>query len=526
MTERPWPVIVLTALGAWLAAVPFFIVAAIVLQGALDEPMLALTLGVVMLAGSVAVLRVRQASLFVEQLAVPVMLAALALISWGLFEPLDWRGTTAAMCLIFLGLGVVLPQTWIRVCLGAGAAVLALLAWSQEALWRGDLSGLHPWLSVHGLVAVGLGALGWSHQGGVDAVQSDKGALSPELSDLGTGWAVSTLLVLALWSGMTFLLGAQLGHGSLSSGGSPSSWWVSRDGADLGSACLAMCAVIWLAWRRPWLRQPWCLGLGLVLCALSLFMPALGGVLLMAVASLLAQRWRLAILAALVALWVLGAFYYQLAWPLATKAGVLVLAGAALAALAVWGMKGAQVSPDSPVSSTSAVGVPAWMPVAVSGRAWALGACALAVLLVANGAIWQKERLIRHGQAVFVTLAPVDPRSLMQGDYMALRFSTDEVIRRDDLQDHQGAPVRLVFKLDGQRVATPHRLHQGEALAGDELVIEMVRKHGQWLLVTDAFFFKEGEGARWEGARYGEFRVDAGGKALLVGLRGDKLAPL
>ena len=52
MTERPWPVIVLTALGAWLAAVPFFIVAAIVLQGALDEPMLALTLGVVMLAGS------------------------------------------------------------------------------------------------------------------------------------------------------------------------------------------------------------------------------------------------------------------------------------------------------------------------------------------------------------------------------------------------------------------------------------------------------------------------------------------
>lgn len=54
----------------------------------------------------------------------------------------------------------------------------------------------------------------------------------------------------------------------------------------------------------------------------------------------------------------------------------------------------------------------------------------------------------------------------------------------------------------------------------------MVRKHGRWLLVTDAFYFKEGEGARWAAARYGEFRVDAGGKALLVGLRGDKLAPL
>jgi uncharacterized membrane-anchored protein len=114
----------------------------------------------------------------------------------------------------------------------------------------------------------------------------------------------------------------------------------------------------------------------------------------------------------------------------------------------------------------------------------------------------------------------------MQGDYMALRFATDDVIRRHDLEGREDVPVTLVFKRDGQGVATPTRLHRGETLAGDELVIQMVRKHGRWLLVTDAFHFKEGEGARWAAARYGEFRVNAGGKALLVGLRGDKLAPL
>jgi len=44
--------------------------------------------------------------------------------------------------------------------------------------------------------------------------------------------------------------------------------------------------------------------------------------------------------------------------------------------------------------------------------------------------------------------------------------------------------------------------------------------------VTDAWYFKEGEAERWAAARYGEFRVDANGKALLVGLRGPKLEKL
>jgi uncharacterized membrane-anchored protein len=63
-------------------------------------------------------------------------------------------------------------------------------------------------------------------------------------------------------------------------------------------------------------------------------------------------------------------------------------------------------------------------------------------------------------------------------------------------------------------------------LAQDEVAMEMVLKNGRWILVTDAFYFKEGEGERWALARFGEFRVDAKGKALLVGLRGEGLKPL
>src|SRR5690606_10833586 len=53
-------------------------------------------------------------------------------------------------------------------------------------------------------------------------------------------------------------------------------------------------------------------------------------------------------------------------------------------------------------------------------------ACLLAglllILAVVNVGIWQRERILATGRTVVLALAPVDPRSLMQGDYMALRF--------------------------------------------------------------------------------------------------------
>ena len=45
------------------------------------------------------------------------------------------------------------------------------------------------------------------------------------------------------------------------------------------------------------------------------------------------------------------------------------------------------------------------------------------ILVLINWQIWSKERHLAEGEVVFLELAPVDPRSLMQGDYMALRFA-------------------------------------------------------------------------------------------------------
>ena len=57
----------------------------------------------------------------------------------------------------------------------------------------------------------------------------------------------------------------------------------------------------------------------------------------------------------------------------------------------------------------------------------------VAALGVPAGLVVQKERVVRSGNLVLLPLAPVDPRSLMQGDYMILDYAVT--------RDAQGAVV-------------------------------------------------------------------------------------
>jgi uncharacterized membrane-anchored protein len=57
----------------------------------------------------------------------------------------------------------------------------------------------------------------------------------------------------------------------------------------------------------------------------------------------------------------------------------------------------------------------------------------------------------------------------------------------------------------------------GEVVADGELLLELIPKGGRWIVASDAWYFKEGDAERWTAARYGEFRVSAEGRALLVG---------
>jgi len=160
-------------------------------------------------------------------------------------------------------------------------------------------------------------------------------------------------------------------------------------------------------------------------------------------------------------------------------------------------------------------------------RKWAALTAGIAILMLANYSIYSRERLLAEGRVALLELAPVDPRSLMQGDYMALRFRASDDARRGRARDEEeAADGRIVLELDPQGVARFKRQDDGAPLAADEIRIRYRVRAGELKFATNAFFFQEGDAKLYERARYGEFRVAENGECLLTGLRGEKLERL
>jgi uncharacterized membrane-anchored protein len=152
---------------------------------------------------------------------------------------------------------------------------------------------------------------------------------------------------------------------------------------------------------------------------------------------------------------------------------------------------------------------------------------ALLVLLAVNVSIYGKESVKRDGEVVYIDLAPRDPRSLMQGDYMRLNFQLTRDIEssfRGQSEDRprEGETRVAPIMLDERHVARLAKPGESSVLG----IRYRLRNGGVWL-GTNAFFFEEGQDQRYAGARYGEFRVDRkSGEAVLVGLRDRSMKPL
>ena len=158
-------------------------------------------------------------------------------------------------------------------------------------------------------------------------------------------------------------------------------------------------------------------------------------------------------------------------------------------------------------------------------RKWVVIVSTLVLLVAVNVGIASRERLVERGRIVLLELAPVDPRSLMQGDYMALRFRAADGAGTG-AEALQFADGRLVLAVDARGVGEFRRLDAGAPLAADEAVLRYRIRNGQVKLATNAFFFEEGTGDAYAKARYGEFRVADNGDAILTGLRDKDLVPL
>ncbi len=140
----------------------------------------------------------------------------------------------------------------------------------------------------------------------------------------------------------------------------------------------------------------------------------------------------------------------------------------------------------------------------------------LLVVTVVNFEIYQNEKSIKQGKNIYLRLAPVDPRALMMGDYMSLRYSIESELRGEKYQDS------IVLYLDKNQVAKIDNDKDDK----QKIVIKLTKeRYGARLKLAHRYYFQEGFADRYQKAKYGRFKID-GDKILLVGLADEEFEEL
>ena len=247
--SRPWPVVLLTALGAWLAVIPLLGVIGLLLGELISRGIGTYIVGVLVLAGAVVILRARDIPLFVEQLALPALLVGGGCLAFGLFRDMPPQTAAALLALIAIGIAWAINRAWLRVLLGAAAAALMMMAFlprDSDFFNESNLTGF--WFALHAVFVLWIAA-GWVQYNVLNDGAHARQAAA--LESVSVGWLLATLAGLAFWSGMTFLVGASLGGGVLGEvvrelgPRSDSSWEITA--LQSASILLALSAAAWMA---------------------------------------------------------------------------------------------------------------------------------------------------------------------------------------------------------------------------------------------------------------------------------------
>ncbi|MDF2935040.1 MAG: hypothetical protein K0Q90_413 [Paenibacillaceae bacterium] len=208
--------------------------------------------------------------------------------------------------------------------------------------------------------------------------------------------------------------------------------------------------------------------------------------------------------------------YYDLAWKLLHKSFSLALIGFILLGLTrLYERK-----------QSSASGLPALRSRQKRFTVWVLTGIVLLQVGMMTVQISRSEWLLANGRAIKLELAPVDPRSLLQGDYVVLSYtiSRPEWGEAKLKELEEGAKVTLVLAPDAEDVYQLDRIYEAGGLLKEEEVLIRGKWDGyrSFEYGIEHYFIPEGTGIDLERqARYAEVKVSAKGDAILVRLTGE-----
>ena len=212
----------------------------------------------------------------------------------------------------------------------------------------------------------------------------------------------------------------------------------------------------------------------------------------------------------------LGGFYYQLSIPLLYK-GVLLVSFAVIFAIVTLFLRARYKSP----SQSAVENYPVFKaPIGL------VGVFLIALLGAVNYKVQQFEDVLATGKPVVLKIAPADPRSLMQGDYMVLNYAilsdlqqsqfsseSNETTGIDELSP-SGKKAYILVHLDKNHVAT--FCEEQSEIPTDfkhctPNVYLPIRYKG-WLpeLPSQDYFFAEGKGEYYAQSEYAEYRFKDG----------------
>lgn len=532
--EASWIVTTVSLVGAQFAVWPFLALLALFGERLFFEPPGSFVMSALLIGVAVWGLRQKNGH-FVEHLCFTALLVGLGLLAFSIgnlknFEFRSLNTMLLVLAAVEIAVALVIRVVWVQRLLGFIAALLLMWVYFGP---QGHNDYFMRWMFPSTFNATVLALLWCAWCVLEPRCSAQQPAVSRKVSALGDGVGLA-LLCFALMTSGSVLMGQGLFEGStrtgsadLESAGTTQLFYFSRQ--VLLQLVLVLASAAFLVWRWSLLQSGKRRDLALF-CAvyagllLFAFFTRDGGVVvLVGTIALATGRRRLLALAVLVLLAQLSGFYYALGWPLVEKAAVLVAVGAVLAIfLALLHYHYRQ-----PAASSAAA-------VKTSRTRWATGlivACAVLSLGAINYDVVKKEQVISQGQKIYIRIVPRDPRSLMQGDYMALNFDFPADIRSALDQPDQASRVTqnakralVVAKLDERGIASILRLADSQqSLASGELLLPLKQVGGSWVVVTDAFFFEEGKGGALRTASFGEFRVLPDGRALLVGLADENL---
>jgi hypothetical protein len=480
----------LSLLGALLALVPAVMFVALALGVRVLEGGVGAAVGGLCLIAGVAALRGGAAFGFRQMLGAILSLLGLTLI--GVFAMRHASGATRLVVFGFAALtllaATLTPGRWPRAFFGALTMGFALTGVSLP----------HPRLGVATAALIAATALARV------AARTRATLWRPFLSG-------------AIAAGVAAAIGEAWARQFHGAAGAMRGFALS-DAAALFAGALGLAGLLALLLRAPEGRTPTGRVLALALALLLPFAPMAGLAIFVAATMRLAGASALTTAAALAALIQFGASYYALDWSLATKGLAFMAVGAGLGlALLALAPRRAAAAPAAPAGYGPALAL--------------LGLAATAALVVPD--VREAEAAIAQGREIVLPLRPRDPRSLMQGDYMAIAFETAGLPKPDPAL---GA-TRALVRVEPTGVARFVGLAPAGATPGpDEIVVAVrARREAQgwfgeaaprWFVGSDAFFFPEGKEAAYARARFGVLRVAPSGRAILVGLADEALRRL